>query len=119
AGVQSASACGRQFPCFRRAGCQVSHINHDDSIERLQPAVMLMIAALSFEGFASSPYFFGVFASSGTGSRIMVTIVSSGGMRSVCASYASSALSLELLIGRSSRAPSKFDTQITSPALAA
>src|SRR5439155_26339345 len=56
---------------------------------------------------------------SSTGSKITVTGVPSGGMRSVNASNSNSALFLELLMGKSSMAPSKLETQITSPALAA
>jgi hypothetical protein len=66
----------------------------------------------------SCSYFPGFFVSS-TGSKITVTGVPRGGMRSVNASNSSSALFLELLIGRSSMAPSKLETQITSPAFAA
>ena len=56
---------------------------------------------------------------SSTGSKITVTGVPSGGMRSVNASNSNSALFLELLICKSSMAPSKLETQITSPAFAA
>ncbi len=56
---------------------------------------------------------------SSTGSKITVTGVPKGGMRSVKASNSSSALFLELLMGKSSIAPSKLETQITSPAFAA
>src|SRR5262249_40201031 len=58
----------------------------------------------------SVPYF--------TTSRMTVTLVSRGGMRSVGASKARSALSLGLLIGKSSKAVSKLETQMTSPSLA-
>ena len=47
-----------------------------------------------------------------------MTFVSSGGIRSVKAMNARSALSFGLLTGRSSRALGKFDTQMTSPSLA-
>jgi len=50
------------------------------------------------------------FFSSNTGSRIIVTFVPTGGMRSVQASKARSLLSFGLLIGKSSIASGKFDT---------
>jgi hypothetical protein len=59
------------------------------------------------------------FLTDAIGSRMTATLVSRGGIRSVQASNSSSLLSLELLIGRSSMASSKFETQITSPPLAA
>src|SRR5262249_47997808 len=55
------------------------------------------------------PYFFFLAM---TGSRMICTDVSKGGMRSVWASNARASLSLLLSTGRSSMAVSKFDTQI-------
>ena len=52
------------------------------------------------------------FRNPGTGSRMTTTLVSSGGMRSVQAPNASSLLSLELTMGKSSMAVSKLETQI-------
>src|SRR5262249_38395116 len=61
-------------------------------------------------------YFFGSsFFSAGWRSRMRVTLVFKGGIRSVWASNARSPASLELTIGRSSMAVGKFDTQIRSP----